>query len=151
MEKKKVSLLSIVFVFTMVAIMIVPAYAGLLDDLDSDSGDYVYIEAYVCGYWNQGKLYSPSAYIYALIEEDLPDNNYLVVYWYFWWVDENFGIHGESDTEEFPGYRYEGQSVKIDASGLPSVVYLMVAEGKAGYDDVWDTDLVRASVPIVEV
>jgi len=149
MEKKKVSLMSIAFVFTMVAIMTVPTYAYLIENFDTDTGDYIFIKACVYGDMHGLKLYCPNAYIYALIEEDLPDNNDLVVYWRFWWLDENYGIHEESDTEQFPGYRYEGQSVKIEASGLPSVVLLIIAEGKAGYDDVWDTRLVRASLPLV--
>ena len=149
MNGKKVSLMSIAFVFTMVAIMIVPTYAELIEDFDTDTGDYIFIKASVSGDMYQMKLYSPSAYIFALIEEDLPDNNDLVVYWHFLWLDENYVIHEESDTEEFPGYRYEGQSVKIEPSELPSVVLLITAEGRAGYDDVWDTDLVLASLPLM--
>lgn len=149
MNGKKVSLLSIAFVFTAIAMMTTPTYAYLIWNFDSDSGDYIFIEAAVGGNMYRMKLYSPSAYIFAYIEEDLPDNNDLVVYWHFWWLDENYVIHEESDTEEFSGYRYEGQSVKIEPSELPSVVLLIVAEGRAGYDGVWDTDLVIASLPLV--
>jgi len=147
MNKKKVSLMSIVFVVTMVAIMTVPSYAVLVENTDSDSGDYIYIKACVSGDMYGLKLYSPNAYVRAVIEEDLPDNNDLVVYWRFLWLDENFVWHEDSDTEEFPGYRYEGQTVKIEASGLPSVVLQITAIGRAGYDDVWDTRLVITGLP----
>ncbi len=148
MNGKKVSLLSIAFVFTMVAIMTAPTYAYLAWDFDSDSGDYIFIQAAVGGDMYHMKLYNPSAYVFAYIEEDLPDNYVLVVYWHFWWVDENLVIHEEFDTEDFPGYRYEGQSVKIEPE-LPSVVLVITAEGRAGYDGVWDTDFVLASLPLV--
>ncbi len=151
MNKKKVSLMSIVFVVTMVAIMTVPSYAELIEKTDSDSGDYIYIKTCVSGDMYGLKLYCPNAYVRIYIEEDLPDNNDLVVYWHFLWLDENFVWHEDSDTEEFSGYRYKGQTVKIEASGLPSVVLQITAEGRAGYDDVWDTRLVITGLPFSPV
>jgi hypothetical protein len=133
----------------MIAMMTVPSYAYPLWNFDSDSGDYIFIEAGVAGNWHQGKLYNPDAYIYVYIHTDLPDNYVLVLFWHFWWVDENFVVHEEFDTEDFPGYRYKGQSVRIEPSGLPDVVIVIMAEGRAGYDAVWDTRKVLASLPFV--
>ena len=149
MNKKRVSLMSMALAFTMVAMMTAPTYAYPMWNFDSDTGDYIYIDAGVAGNWHSGKLYSPDAYVYVYIQEDLPDDHVLVLYWRFTWVDLNRVVHSEFDTEDFPGYRYKGQSVRIEPSGLPSVVLVIIAEGRAGYDGVWDTRLVCASLPFL--
>lgn len=149
MNVKRVSLMSIALVFAIVAIMTVPTYAYRMWDSDSDTGAYIHITASVAGDFYHGKLYAPAAYVRATILEDLPDNHVLVVCWRFWWVDENLVIHEQFDTEDFPSYRYKDQSVKIEPSGLPNVVYCVIAEGRAGYNAVWDTDFVLVSLPFM--
>lgn len=151
MNRKKVGVLSIVLAFAMFIAMTTEtnAWQWWTWDSDSDSGDYIFIKAYASGNFHQGKLYSPNAYIYVEILEDSPDDDALVVYWRFEWVDLNFERHYYFDTEDFPNIRYKGQSKKFDPpADPPNPVYIIWTEGRAGYDGEWDTRKVLASVPL---
>lgn len=150
MLRKKVGLISIVVALAMVATMTAEAFAYGMWNFDSDTGDYIYIQAGVAGNWHMGKLYSPDAYIYAYLEEDLPDDECLVLYWRFEWVDCNRQRHFVYDTEDYPTIRYKGQSKRIDAPPeLPSCVLCIFAIGRAGYGGEWDTRKVCASLPFL--
>ena len=146
-NRKIVALTSATLALAMIALIMTPAYAYGMWNFDYDTGDYIYIEAGVAGNYNGGKLYSPAAYIKATILEDLPLDYVLVIYWRFEWTDVNHVLHVQYDTEDLPGYHYQGQTKRIEPTGLPYVVYDIVAEGRAGYDGIWDTDLVCASLP----
>lgn len=150
MLRKKVGFVSIAIALAMLATITAEAYAYGMWNFDSDYGDYIYIQAAVAGNWHMGKLYSPDAYIYVSILEDLPGDHVLVLYWRFQCMDCDGNQHVYFDTEDYPNIRYKGQTKRIEPpEPLPNCVYFIIASGRAGYDAVWDTRLVTASLPFL--
>jgi hypothetical protein len=123
------------------------AHAYPMNAFDTKTGAYTTVQVAVAGNYINGKIYNPAAYVKAVIDKNLPSPYCLVVYYYFEWEDLNHVVHYQYDTVDCPGYTTAGQWVRFFATGLPSQVYYIVAEGRAGYDGVWDTDMASISVP----
>jgi len=141
--------ISIVFALAAIATLAAIAHAYPMSSYDDKVGDYITVQAAVSGQYINGKIYSPAAYVKAVIDENLPSPYCLVVYYYFEWEDLNHVVHYQYDTLDCPGNTTAGQWFRFFATSLPSQVYYLVAEGKAGYDGVWDTELASVSIPFV--
>ena len=146
MSQKKIGVMSIALVFAFAAAMIVPSIVFASWNIQSGSGDYTTVQVAVAGNFRNGKLYGPAAYVKAVIDHDLPDNHSLIIYYRFEWTDLNQVSHIQEGVNTTSCTK-AGQWIRIDCTGLPSVVYDIYAEGRAGYDGVWDTPLVSASLP----
>lgn len=139
--------ISIVIAFAAIATLAAIAHAYPMSRFDTKTGDYTTVQAAVSGQYVNGKIYSPAAYVKAVIDKNLPSPYCLVVYYYFEWEDLNHIVHYQYDTLDYPSKTNAGDWVRIPAIDLPSQVYYLVAEGKAGYDGVWDTELASVSIP----
>ena len=141
--------ISIVFALAAIATLAAIAHAYPMSSYDDKIGDYTTVQAAVSGNYFGGKIYSPAAYVKAVIDVNIPSPYCLVVYYYFEWEDMNNVVHYQYDTLDYPDKTDAGEWVRILAIDIPSPVYYLVAEGKAGYDGVWDTELASVSIPFV--
>jgi len=139
----------ILTVFALAAIATLAAIANAypMSSFDTKKGAYTTVQAAVSGQYVNRKIYSPAAYAKAVIDKNLPSPYCLVVYYYFEWEDLNHVVHYQYDTLDYPDKTDAGDWVRISAIDLPSQVCYLVAEGKAGYDGVWDTELASVSIP----
>jgi len=149
LNRKKLGAASTALAIAMVAIMMQPVYAEPLYNFDTEYGTYTIADVGVCGQLGfDFKLYSPAAYATGIIYQDLPSGYTLKVQYRFEWMDEDFVVTVQEDIR-YTSLTKAGQSVRIEPSGLPYVVYYIVAEARAGYGNVWDTDWACASLPWV--
>jgi len=145
MNKIKVTTMSIAFAVTLIAMMLTSAYAYGMWNFDEKYGTYSTVQVGVAGNYNRGKLYSPAAYVKGIVDIDLPNGYSLIVIYHFEWTDINGVTHYQDGQAEIPGIA--GNWVRIEPTGLPSVVYDIVAEGRNMYDNINDTALASASLP----
>jgi hypothetical protein len=135
----------------MTAMMFAPVYAYGMWNYDSESGDYTTADVGVAGNYNMGKLYSPAAYARATVDEDLPAGTTLRLQYLFEWEDLNHETHIESGIISSSGNE-AGDWIEVEPD-LPSVVYYIVAEARAGYgvgsSITWDTEWAIASLPFL--
>jgi hypothetical protein len=146
MINKKMGLMSIALVFAFAAMLTVPTFAYGMWNFDSDTQYYTYVQAAVAGNYNGGKLYSPAAYVKAVVEHDLPSGCFLKVYWHFEWTDINRVTHSSENTT-YTNLHNADEWIRIDCVGLPNVVYDIAADGQAGFNCIFETRLVSASLP----
>lgn len=146
MINKKIGLMSIALVFAFTALLTAPTFAYGMWNFASDTAYYTGIEVGVAGNYNGGNLYSPAAYAKGWVIHDLPNGYKLKIYYYFEWTDMNFVTHNQTGTY-YSNCSKAGEWYRVVATGLPNVVYDIIAEGQAGFNCVFETDLVSASLP----
>lgn len=128
--------------------MMSTAHAYLIQDLDTDSGDYTTVEAYCSGNYYDFKLHHARAYVKGCVNTALPDDG-IVVKWKFatdggdtgWW----YSFDPSKDEPE--------ELLKIPCEA--GTVAYIDSYGQAGYGHVvgstlyytQDTNDVHASIP----
>jgi len=124
------------------------AHAYLMQDLDTDSGDYTTAEAYCSGNYYDFKLHNTHAYVKGTVKTALPDDG-LVVWWKFetdgevegWWPLFN---PIKDEPGEYLTQPYEAGTVAyIDSYG--QVGYGHMVGSTLYYTQ--DTNDVHASIP----
>jgi len=128
--------------------MMAAAHAYLMQDLDTDSGDYTTVEAYCSGNYYDFKLHNTHAYVKGIVDTALPDDG-IVVKWRF--------VSDEEDTDTWytfdPDIDAPGEWLRIDYE--PGTVAYIDSYGQAGYGYMVgstlyytpDTNDVHASIP----
>ena len=113
---------------------------------DLEQGEYTEVLVGIAGTLIQMKLYNPAAFVRGTIDHNLPYPFTMIIYWYFEWEDLNYVVHTQTGVTD-TNLSSAGQSYTIYATGLPRQVIYMYAEGRVGYDGIWDTPLASVGVP----
>lgn len=128
--------------------MMSTAHAYLMQDFDTDSGDYTTVEVYCSGNYYDFELHNTHAYVKGVVDTALPDDG-IVVLWRF--------ISDKGDTGWWcsfdPNVDAPGEWLRIDVE--PGTVAYIDSYGQAGYGHLVgsilyytpDTNYVYAGLP----
>jgi hypothetical protein len=144
--KSKISAIAVFLALATVIATASMAQAVPQNWFDLQQGTYTEVLVGIAGTLLQMKLYNPAAFVKGTIDQNLPYPFTMIIYWYFEWEDLNYVVHIETN-ETVTTFTSAGQSYTIYATGLPRQVIYMYAEGKVGYDGIWDTPLASVGVP----